>query len=364
VTPVSPTPLTRPSNTPIPSVLPSDAPPRGTLVFGSASQFRFDGDAQSDLYLFPDTVVWSSAPWRSTQPPLRPGAGRIQELVIATGQVRTLYEAPSENSFVTVKASADWLTWLETTDPFGLRDARLLAMPRRGGVPIVIDELKGYATASFPMWCIDGADVYWTIPETRTGQTVGPLRHKHLADGASEIVVPAQPGQTIALPSAYRGVLAYEVRGGPEAHVNIRLPDGTTRDVGVSPASEPTAGDGFVAFKRANVATAGQLAAVLLASGTIVSLGIGEQPRAGESWLAWGSWSPDPLDPASASPVFISNSTLACIARFKRPLPNANSTVSIPSVAGGRVAWLLSDNDKPQLDRLMLVVEDLRELRC
>lgn len=179
-----------------PSGVPSDSPPRGTLVFGSSRQVAFPGDPQSDIFVFADTIVWSAAPWQTNVPPLRPGAGSIHELTVATGEARILYTATSAKAAVTVKASADWLTWLETTDTFGLSDARLLAMPRGGGTPVVIDDMRRYsARASFPMWCIDGADVYWTVPELRAGKATADLHHKHLPDGPTEVLVAAQPGQ-------------------------------------------------------------------------------------------------------------------------------------------------------------------------
>lgn len=62
--------------------------------------------------------------------------------------------------------------------------------------------------------------------------------------------------------------------------------------------------------------------------------------------------------------MFVGNPSLGCIARFKRPLPSANSTLSIPALGSGRAVWLLSDFDKPQLDRQALVVDQLTELRC
>jgi hypothetical protein len=215
------------------------------------------------------------------------------------------------------------------------------------------------------MWCIDGPDLYWTVPELRDGRPVGDLKHKRLPDGPTEVLVPAQPGQIIALPSAYEGLLAYELRSDTEdARVVVRLPDGTTRNVGTAPASEPAVGNGFVAYKQANVAQTGSLAAMFLADGRVMSLGSGEQPRAGGSWLAWGSWVRDPQDPSSTSPVFVSNPALGCIARFKRPLPSTNSTISIPAISGGRAVWMLSDFDKPQLDRQTLVVDELQNLHC
>jgi hypothetical protein len=345
--------------------LPSKTPPVGTLALGSSRHFAFEGDAHSDLFIFGDTIVWSSAPWVSDQPPLRPGAGRIQELSLTSGRVRVLYTAGSTSAGVSLKASADWLTWQESTDSFRLSDARLYAMSRRGGTPILIDDVRRYRFESFLTWSIDGADLYWTLPELQDEKLVSQLKHRRLPDGPTEVIVTAATGQTIAVPSAHQGVVAYEVRSErQDTRVSYRLNDGSIRDVGMAPASEPVVGEGFVAFKRANVAQVGALVALFTSGGRVVDLGIGEQPRGSGSWLAWGSWLPDPLDPTGSSPKFVAQPLLGCVARFKPALPNPGSSTTIPSIGGDWIAWRLTDLEKPQHDRETLVVAELRGMRC
>jgi hypothetical protein len=345
--------------------LPSTTPPPGALTLGGARQFAFDGDAHSDLFIFGDTIVWSSAPWVSDQPPLRPGTGRIQELSIASGHTRVIYTAGAPDALVSLKASAEWLSWQENADTFGLSDARLYAMSRRSGVPILVDDVRRYRGASYLTWSIDGDDLYWTIPEVRDEKIVSQLKHKRLPDGPTEVIVTADAGQIIAAPSAHRGVLAYEVRSEKQdTRVSYRSNDGSVRDVGLAPASEPVVGEDFVAFKRANAAQVGALVALFPSDGRLVELGVGEQPRSSGSWLAWGSWIPDPADPAGPSPKFSAQPRMGCVARFKPALPNPGSSTTIPSIGGGWIAWRLTDLEKPQHDRETLVVAELRGLLC
>jgi hypothetical protein len=338
----------------------SASPPLGSLSLGPLRQFPLEGEGQSGLSAFGDSIVYSAAPWQGTTRP-RPGAGEIRERVLATGALRILYRAGDEAAAVSVKASASWLAWLEHADRFGLSDARLFAAPRAGGLPMLIDDIRAYPNPIlFPMWTLDGAHLYWTIPQMRDGRLFGDLKHKRLPDGPVETVVGATPGELIALPSAYGGYLGYEVRsdsGGPR--VMLRRADGTTHEV-ATPASEPTVGDGFIAFKKAPAAIRGTLAALIFSSGRIVELGVGEQPEAGGRWLTWAKM-PEPGHPYGS--VFVSRADFSCVAPFAPPTPNANSSISKPSFAGDVGAWIVSNYEPPQTEYL-LVVGELRDLRC
>lgn len=333
-------------------------------MFGASREFPLEGDLQSDLYAFPGAVLWSAAPYQPGVTPPRSGAGQIQELDLTTGSLRTTYTASSLAASVSDRASADWSVWLEATDNFGFSDGRLLAAPRRGGATILIDDLSQHPNRIlFPMWTVDGSDLYWTVPATSEGRPFGELKHKRLPSGPIETTVSALPGQIIALPSAYAGSVAYELRSDrDQPRVVLRKADASTLDVAV-PGSEPTVGDGFVAFKRAPVGVDGTLAAFLIDSGRTVELGVGEQPRAGGAWLSWAR-RPEPGGPSPYAAVFVSQRDFRCVAQFVRPTPNGNSSISLPAFGGGNAAWILSDYDAPQLQRHTLVIEEIRDLRC
>jgi hypothetical protein len=344
------------------------APKRGTLtLLPETGRYPLPGQGQSDnVYLFHDVALWSWAPWLPDRPRATAGIGQITELTPATGATRVVYRAAAEGTSVAMKASHDWLFWQESADPFGHRDARLYAMARIGGAPILIDDVARHPDlGGLIHWCIDGADIYWTLPlRDADGSQHGLLMHRRLPDGPTETLVTAPRGAIVSMPSAHGGIVAYAVAWDSRpTQVFFRLTDGSVHEIAASPAAAPAVGNGYVAFMQP-VGGVDVVSALLLTESRIVDLSVGSAPRAYGDWLSWGSETRDPLDP-DPSPYFIARPLSGCVARFK-PRVGESQLAAIPALSNGHAAWVLRDNS--QLDQkgqqLSVVLQDLEGPRC
>lgn len=232
-------------------------------------------------------------------------------------------------------ASREWLVWLEHRDRRTLRDAKLFATRVDGGERILVEDFGRYQLATFPDLALDGADLYWTVPLLDSGVWRGRLMRRHLPAGAAEIIVQGPSGVFLSWPAALGGTLAYEVArqdGNPAYAVQLRMPSGATRDL-PAPSSEPSLGDGFMAFKASDRYAEGTLKALMFDTDRLIELGHGDQPRTFGALVVWHSRAPASLGNYIAAPR--SN----CVVKLPEELPSTEGTPSLPALGPGRVAW-------------------------
>lgn len=220
---------------------------------------------------------------------------------------------------------------------------------------IVLDDARQHPDrALFPMWCIDGADAYWTMPELRHGRITGALMHKHLPDGPTEVAVAASPGEVVSAPSAAHGTLAYElVSDRSPTHVAVRWNDGTFRAF-PDPSSGPSVGEGFVALKAGPPDVDAPII-TLWPDGRTTPLGNGQRAVAGGPWVAWGSKRRDPDNPQGIFPVFVSRPDATCFARFSPP-SLSDHQISVSGFTGDVAAAVVTDTTGPSLHQALLLV--------
>jgi hypothetical protein len=270
---------------------------------------------------------------------------------LPAGPATVLYQPARAGSGISLLNTSDsWMTWAEYTDLREAKDAKLYAMPRAGGPPLMLDD----ATAHEPLAALmdsalDGADAYWTRPLIESGTWHGQLMHKHLPNGPTTVAVQAQIGSVIGWVSAANGSLAYEVSSQtdiPQTKIVFQARDGTARQLGMSgAASEPALGDGFVAFKAAERYAVGDLAVVRLADGFVTRLGPGEAPAARGRFVAWKSATPNDGALMLARPL------AQCVQRLG---DNPESRKSFPSLGETALAWVYRDATRVGIDSARL----------
>lgn len=276
------------------------------------------------------------------------GRGQIVEHLIGTTETRVRYRAEDPLANINdLSASSDWVVWLEHRDRRTLRDAKLVAVPVRGGDRIVVEDFSRYVLARFPDIALDGSDVYWTLPLLEGGVWHGRLMRRRLPTGESTVLVQAPSGALLGWPSARMGAYAYEVARQdqqPSYAVRYHGSSGEAREL-PSPSSEPTIGDGFVAFKAADRFSSGALAAFVLGAERVVALGPGEAPRAAGAFAVWHSIAPGSVGNYVAMP------RSGCVLKLgDEPSPREGSASS-PAIATERSAWLLRIEADPE-DRI------------
>jgi hypothetical protein len=314
----------------------------GTSPDAREYQVDTQGIRESPAQLLPGSVLWSS---------VSSGADalyRIHEFTFATKESRTLYTAPPRVRIQLFRASTEWLVWFEALRDDGA-DAKLFAQPAAGGAPILVDDMSRHAPlAAVPDLTLDGASLYWTIPAISGTIWRGSLRHRTLPVGPVETVVSAGDGQLVGWPSARSGDLAYEIATqGPPPTSRIHYQrGGSTVAIPTEPASEPTIGEGYIAFKRQSRFVAGELAVYNVSTGTIAELGPGEAPLAQGRFIVWYS--------SKEEQVRLASPPASCV-RTIAGGSSAAATEFLPSLGAGRVAFLRRDaRESPPTDKFIV----------
>ena len=266
---------------------------------------------------------------------------------LPAGPSEVFYQPARPGSGISLLHTTDtWVTWAEYTDLRQAKDAKLYALLRLGGQPVLLDD----ATAHQPLAALmdsalDGADAYWTLPLIENGKWHGQLMHKHLPDGPTTVAVQAPPGSVVGWISAFNGSLAYEISSQtetPQTKIVVQTRDGTARDLGVvGPVSEPALGDGFVAFKAADRYAVGDLAVIRLADGLVIKLGPGEAPAANARFLTWKSTVP------GDGALMLARPLSRCIERLG---DNPESRKSFPSLGDKFLSWVFRDPNRAGTD--------------
>jgi len=190
--------------------------------------------------------------------------------------------------FQALAAGPEWIAWIEHVDTKTFQDARVYAARRDGGERVLIDDMIEHGSlVTFPELALDGADLYWTIPQSAGATWQGLLRHQNLVTGQIDTVESGQD-TVFTWPSARHGTLAYEVTLRTST-VHVRyVSAGRTHEL-PAPASEPSIGEGYIIFKHADRYSTGNLAVAMLDSGAIAELGAGEAPHADGSVTVWSN---------------------------------------------------------------------------
>lgn len=320
---------------------PATAPPApfGVRVLGKATTFAapciLDGaQIRSDILLWTDCD-------RST-PAL---TSRIIGYSLPSGPAKVLYEPKVPATGISVQQISDtWITWSENLDKFTAKDAKLYALPRSGGTPILIDDMTAHGTlAALSDMTLDGADIYWTLPLVENGVWHGRLMRQHLPDGPPTVAVQAPLGMIIGWPTVRSGMMAYELssqKGAPQDHVMLRFPDGHTQQIGTAATSEPALGDGFVTYKLGERYNQADIAAYRIGDGSTFPLGHGEQPSVSGPYVTWLSMVPQDNIVRLARPL------MGCIDKLSDKPINGIST---PFVGAGTLSWVVRSDQDAQL---------------
>jgi hypothetical protein len=304
------------------------------------------GIRASQAQILSDAVLWSRVdggvgePFRSA----------IFEFNIADGTTQVVHTSPGGIIIQELLASESWIVWFDASQGDG-SDARLFALPRRGGTPHLIDDMaKHVPLAIAPDLALDGADLYWSVPSMIGTTWQGELRHQRLPDGPVEVLVPARDGFVVDWPTARGGAVAYDLtaqRPSVDSRVVYRTPDGRTTALDAQPSSEPAMGDGFIVFKRAQRFDAGELAVFVTATGVVNALGAGGEPRVSGRYATW--YVGRPSEVRLASPLD------GCVVPIASDSVSDMISVSAPSIGAGQVAWLRRDTTTTTpLDRLIV----------
>lgn len=231
--------------------------------------------------------------------------------------------------------------WAEYTDFQKAADTKIYAQRRSGGDPILLDDAQRYGPLANPIEvALDGSEAYWTQPIIENGVWHGRLIHRTLPDGATEVALSAPTGSVITWPSVRDGAIAYErssQTAQPQTRVVLRSRDGTEREIGTAPSSEPSLGDGFVAFKQSERFAQGELGAFVISTGKVMALGAGEAPQSSGGFVTWKPWTPSDSVLRLAAPL------TGCINR----LSDLAVPTGFPALGGTVLAWTHPDVTLP-----------------
>lgn len=292
-----------------------------------------------------DILLWTDCD-RST-PAL---TSRIITYALPAGPAMVRYEPTTPGTGISLQhISADWVVWSEYADKFTAKDTKIFALARGGSTPILIDDMTTHGTlVALSDTTLDGSDVYWTLSVIENGTWHGRLMRRHLPDGVPTVAVQAPLGSVIGYPSVAGGMIAYELTSQtehPQDHVMVRFPDGRSQRVGAGAASEPSLGDGFVAYKAGERFELGQLAVYRFADAVTLPLGDGEQPFALGPYVTWL-----PLTPLD-NIVRLARPLVGCIDKLSaKPVQG----ISVPLVGAGSLSWVVRSTDSAVAPQIML----------
>lgn len=287
-----------------------------------------------DITVEPGAFFWLACTFDTTPP-----TAQIIRYARPSGPSTVVYQPARVGTGISLlRVSPSWITWVEYADIFTAKDEKLYALPRTGGDPILLEDPAAHRPLAALMdTALDGAEAYWTLPVIENGQWHGRLMHQHLADGPTEVVAQAPFGSVLGWLSVSQGSIAYELSSEteiPQTRVMLRSSDGRTRDIGVLPSSEPTLGDGFVAFKSAERYSTGDVAVLRLADGVVLRLGPGEAPKARGPFVTWHPGGPHDHSLKLARPL------RGCV----DSLGDDPETIKAAATLGpNELAWLLAD---------------------
>ena len=248
-------------------------------------------------------------------------------------QPRALF-APTRTGahFQALKVAPRWMVWLEHVETQTWHDAQIYAAVR-GGTPILIDDMARYGDlVTFPELALDGADLYWTVPEVKDGAWSGRLLHRNL-DTATTESIEVGVDTVFSAPAAAHGAVAYEVATRmANAPMSVRVRSlGQVVDV-AGPASEPALGADYVLFKRGNRFDPGTIESVLLSLPKRFNLGHGEQPLTDGALAVWFD--------SSVNEAIVARPADGCIATTTANHGRTDGTALVTTALGGsRLAW-------------------------
>lgn len=327
------------------SPLPSAAQSQPALPLTTAFEIDTGGLRETQAQILTDAVIWS----RSDTAGLLTFRSSIFEYTIADSTTQVRYSAAPGMIIQELLASESWIVWFESAQPDG-SDARLFALPRRGGTPLLVDDMTQHRPLAIaPDLSLDGADVYWSVPSMTGATWHGDLRRRALPDGPLELLVAPRDGFVIDWPTARGGAVAYDVttQATGENRVNYREQDGRTVVLDAKPSSEPALGEGFIVFKRAARFEAGELAVFVIGTGAMRSLGAGGEPAASGHYAIWHVGRPGEV--RLASPLD------GCAVPIAVDSVNDATLVSLPSIGAGRIAWVRRNaKGTPPVDRFIV----------
>lgn len=316
-----------------------------TPVGSKASILGVEHDLAAPCIAGAPNIDASAVFWIGCNSTTGTSTAQIIEYPLPDGPARVVYQPSHVGSGISLlRVSTGWLTWVEYSDLREASDAKLFAMRRNGGTPIPLDDASAHQPlAGLMETTLDGDDAYWTRPLVNSGTWHGELVHRHLPDGDSTVIMQAPAGKVIGWVTARGGALAYELSsqaGSPQTTVVVQSRDGTMQRL-TGPASEPSLGDGFVAFKAAERYATGDLAVFRLADGGIMTLGNGEAPMASGPFVTWKSSLP------TDGALMLARPLSQCVQRLG---DNPESRKSFPSLGDAMLAWVYRDPTRSALD--------------
>jgi hypothetical protein len=287
-----------------------------------------------------DSLLWTAC---ESITGVERGPAQILEYQITSGVKRVLHTSPRTppGSISQLRVTDAWIMWAEYTDFQRALDTKIYAQRRSGGDPILLDDASRYGPlANLMETALDGSEAYWSQPLIENGVWHGHLMHRTLPDGATEVALTAPTGSVITWPSVRDGVMAYErssQTAQPQTRVVLRARDGTEREIGDAPSSEPSLGEGFLAFKQSERYAVGDLRAFISGTGKVMTLGPGEAPQAFGGFVTWKGTVPLDTVLRLAAPL------TGCINR----LSGIEFPTGFPSIGQDVLAWMHNDTSAP-----------------
>jgi hypothetical protein len=234
--------------------------------------------------------------------------------------------------FQLLTVGPEWMAWIEHVENQTWKDARIY-VARRGGQPILIDDMaKRGELVTFPELALDGADLYWTIPQDISGVWHGLLLHRDL-NAETMDTIEAGDDTIFTWPAATHGVVAYEVtKHQPNAEMFVRYRDaGRVTDL-AGASSEPAVGAGYLLFKRGNRYSPGTVESVGLSGQKQFRFGRGEGPRSDGSLAVWFD--------SNANEGLVARPGDGCKAISTMNRARSDGTALLSAAVGGmRLAW-------------------------
>lgn len=287
-----------------------------------------------------DAILWTAC---ESMTGVERGPAQILEYQISSGAKRVLHTSSRTppGSISQLRVSDAWIMWAEYTDFQKALDTKIYAQRRSGGDAILLDDAARHGPlANLMETALDGSEAYWSQPLIENGVWHGRLMHRTLPDGVAEVTLSAPTGSIITWPSVRQGAIAYErssQTAQPQTRVVLRSRDGTEREIGDAPSSEPSLGDGFIAFKQSERYDQGDLRAFVSSTGKLMTLGAGEAPQAFGGFVTWKPTTPTDNVLRLAAPL------TGCINR----LGDVEVPTGFPSLGQTVLAWTHTDLTLP-----------------
>ena len=272
---------------------------------------------------------------------------KITLLQRSTGRMTTLATAPSPAGLVAwLRISDEWAAWADYTDVNGLRDWRLRSARLPDGPAVTLMEAPTDAViADRPEFDLRGHELL--VTGRPKGATSPELVRIDLESGMRRLVLRAKRGEAFGWPSFDGDAMFVESYDGAKSTLLAVRMDGGAVPLTTDPASEPSASNGWLAYKGSERGSLGPVALRSLAAASqVVIAAPGEAPSGSDGVFAWMSEQPE-------RKIYAFDSTSQ---RLYASVPIARSTAILMVVgSAGSVVFTSRSLEPPMTAALQIV---------